>query len=302
MSMRLNSILKATALGSLLAMVVIRPVHAVDGVIEITQARAFAGGVTLGDGAGFPVTISQPGSYRLTGNLDVTKMQNGQPQASPGNITAIEITAENTTLDLNGFMILGPAVCSGAPPASQTTCSPSGSGKGVFASSANGVTVRNGTIQGMGSTAIDIRGNALVEHVRAINNGDGIFVRGGSIVRECIASSNAGDGISESGLGGIVVTNNITIGNGGSGMNLGGEATVTGNTSSMNYFNGITANAGAAIIGNTARNNRTAALAAGAATGYTNNVFNDNNGGVDPQVNGGTEMPPNICGGDLTCP
>ena len=42
-----------------------------DGVIEINQARALQGGVTEGDTPGFPVTISQSGSYRLTGNLTV---------------------------------------------------------------------------------------------------------------------------------------------------------------------------------------------------------------------------------------
>lgn len=42
---------------------------AAEGVIQINQARALAGGVTPGDEPGFPVTISQPGSYRLTGNL-----------------------------------------------------------------------------------------------------------------------------------------------------------------------------------------------------------------------------------------
>src|SRR5271156_5439677 len=48
------------------------PAWAVDGVIEINQASAKAGGVTPGDTPLFPVTLSQPGSYRLTGNLDVT--------------------------------------------------------------------------------------------------------------------------------------------------------------------------------------------------------------------------------------
>jgi len=49
-----------------------------------------------GDAAGFPVTISEVGSYRLTGNLSI------------GSTDAIEITADNVTLDLNGFLIIGP--------------------------------------------------------------------------------------------------------------------------------------------------------------------------------------------------
>ena len=41
----------------------------------------------------FPVTISEPGSYRLTGNL--------KPAAGPVDI--IEITTGEVVLDLNGF-------------------------------------------------------------------------------------------------------------------------------------------------------------------------------------------------------
>ena len=72
---------------------------AVDGVVLINQASALAGNVTPGDTPGFPVTISQPGSYRLAGNLTV-------PDA---NTTAIEVTATGqVTVDLNGFVISGP--------------------------------------------------------------------------------------------------------------------------------------------------------------------------------------------------
>ena len=45
------------------------PALAVDGVIEINQARALAGGVTPGDTAGFPVSLNDSGSYRLTSDL-----------------------------------------------------------------------------------------------------------------------------------------------------------------------------------------------------------------------------------------
>src|SRR5436190_10630805 len=91
--------------------------YAVDGIVLIDQNRALAGGVTPGDAPGFPVTISLAGSYRLSGNLTV-------PDA---NTTAINITADNVTIDLNGFSIIGPVVCTpiGTP---VTSCSPSGSG------------------------------------------------------------------------------------------------------------------------------------------------------------------------------
>jgi hypothetical protein len=75
--------------------------HAVDGVVLINQAAATAGRVTAGDSAGFPVTLSQPGSYRLSGDLVV-----------PDSLTtAITITADNVMPDMNGFSILGPNNC-----------------------------------------------------------------------------------------------------------------------------------------------------------------------------------------------
>ena len=76
-----------------------------DGVTQIDQNKALAGSVTPGDAPGFPITITRPGSYRLTSNLTV-------PDA---DTTAIEIAADHVTLDLNGFAILGPTDCSQSP-------------------------------------------------------------------------------------------------------------------------------------------------------------------------------------------
>ena len=64
------------------------------GVITIDQAKAEAGGVTPGDAPGFPVTISQPGSYQLTSNLAVGEMQ----------VHGILVTSDHVTLNLNGFL------------------------------------------------------------------------------------------------------------------------------------------------------------------------------------------------------
>jgi hypothetical protein len=72
-------------------------------VVNISQAKALAGGVTPGDAPGFPVTISQPGSYKLTGNLTVT---------DPA-VADIHITSPHVTLDLGGFLVKGPNQCSG---------------------------------------------------------------------------------------------------------------------------------------------------------------------------------------------
>jgi hypothetical protein len=75
----------------LLILVWAAPVHAVDGVNEINQVRAAAGGIAPGDAAGFPVTIDAPGSYRLTSNLDLR----GEP--TPEDAVGIRVTADDVT-------------------------------------------------------------------------------------------------------------------------------------------------------------------------------------------------------------
>lgn len=76
---------------------------AVDGVVLINQNTVIAAGE-------FPCHITQPGSYRLTGNLVVTSAN----IAADGK-AAIVIDADNVTLDLNGFAISGPNTCAWIP-------------------------------------------------------------------------------------------------------------------------------------------------------------------------------------------
>jgi hypothetical protein len=241
-------------------------VYAVDGVIEINQARALAGGVTPGDTAGFPVTISQPGSYRLTGNLDVRPPAN-PGEAHPENVTAILITSSNVTIDLNGFSILGPTSCSGNP----LTCSPTGTGEGVGISdsSVRQIAVVNGVVSGMGLNGIDLNseGGNKVEAVRAVSNsGDGILLGPGAVVTGNVVISNRLYGISAS--NGCAILGNSVIGNGHAGISL--------------------------------------PVGAQSQSGYGNNVLVHNNGGDDapahPQVVGGIELGTNVCGTDAVCP
>jgi hypothetical protein len=105
-------------------------VLAQNGVVLINQATVAATGVNRSTG-GFPHTITQPGSYQLSGNLTV-----------PANTDAIDIVANNVTLDLNGFSIIGPVVCSGSP----ATCIGGFNlpGIGVNGSGFSGITVING--------------------------------------------------------------------------------------------------------------------------------------------------------------
>jgi len=158
--------------------------HAVDGVFEISQACVGFGCVP-GDTGGFPVTITESGSYRLTSNLSTTS----------ANTTLIQVNADNVSIDLNGFSLTGPAVCSG----STVTCTNTGTGDGIDAGNDVNIIIRNGTIRGMGDAGIRVSDNAIVEDVVISSNGGpglagGAFTSGG-VFRRLSVSTNGGPGV-----------------------------------------------------------------------------------------------------------
>jgi hypothetical protein len=165
------------------------PSPTIAAVFEIDQLCALSGGCFPGDSAGFPVTITQPGTYRLTSNLDV------RGAITPEDVTAIEIayTAEATALDLNGFAVIGPNTCL-APP---IPCAGNGTGIGVK-SSAEGSVVANGSVFGFGSDGVSMTGyGARVDRVRVWWNGaKGIDLEfGAGIINDSAAWRNGNDGI-----------------------------------------------------------------------------------------------------------
>ena len=220
-------------------------VHAVDGVIEINQARAMAGSVTPGDTPGFPVTITQRGSYRLTGDL------------TPGATQGIHISADDVTIDLNGFSIVNPLV-------------------GILGSSGNNITVANGSILSATWTGLEVTGDrSRVERVRVTGTRSsptgfsGIYVGTSAIVSGCTVSLFSGTGIvGTSGL----ITGNIVRGNGA----------------------GISLNHGV-VTGNLVDDNTNAGLNGGA--GYAGNTFFLNHPSTGVQVSGGLQLGPNMCNG-----
>jgi hypothetical protein len=186
-----------SVLAGLQLLLVSQAATAVDGRIEINQAKALAGGVTAGDLAGFPVSINTPGSFVLTSDLDVTFL--GLPQSA--NTTAIEITlgVSGTSIDLNGFAIRGP--------------DSAGTGAGVSGEA----DVRNGSVLGMGSDGI--QGSGSVDSVRATGNkGWGIKVSFGHVTR-CVAAVNTVGGISVSNG---AIADSLAIQNLGPGIQLNG--------------------------------------------------------------------------------
>lgn len=247
------------------------PVFAVDGVVLINQSIALAGGVTPGDTPGFPVTISVSGSYRLSGNLVV-------PDA---NTTAIEVTANNVTIDLNGFSIIGPTVCGGGGNTGVPfSCSPTGVGFGIQAGLGFGLSVSNGYISGMGSLGISGSPNSRIDNVRVLSNGGGGINLGlsNSLVTNCTVRANGlGGGIQAAQVignvvdhnGGVailassLVLNNSVLNNGNDGIDL------------ISGFNGT----GALISGNNVFQNGGIGINAACPTNIVGNSVNQNTGG-----------------------
>ena len=237
------------------------PLSAVDGVVLINQNAALAGNVTPGDTPGFPITISAPGSYRLSGNLTV-------PDA---NTTAIQVSADNVTIDLNGFSIIGPVVCSGFP---VTSCTPAGTGFGIKSGLATNVTVLNGAVRGMGALGVSLDESGVrVEGIRATSNGLGGIAASSGIVSSCEASQNGGVGIANA----AVVIGNSVRGNASDGVQI-FSGVVTNNFAFKNGGNGIFATF-SSITGNQVRGSGQLGIRAGCPSTVVNNTAVDNAGG-----------------------
>ncbi len=182
---------RALLLLLLLAAILPASARAADGRVEINATRALAGGVTPGDSPGYPVTLSLPGSYVLTGNLTVD-----------ANTTAIRIQATDVFLDLNGFGIAGPRAASGSGIGIDTT---SGSDR---------VTVSDGFVTGTGSHGIRLRLDSRIERVVVFDcRGNGIIASSGSTVFESRAAENDLVGFSLSSDVGMAM--NVATANGG---------------------------------------------------------------------------------------
>jgi Right handed beta helix region len=159
----------------------------------------------------WPYNITQPGHYKLTGNISV-----------PAGVTAFQILAPGVTFDLNGFTIAAPGHCSAASKA--CTHSPPqhvNFSIGIYIAE-NAVTVRNGTVRGFegsGVLAIDQHGttienvtamdnatvgfriyghpgmsSARVSASTAIQNGQGGFIVHHGLVERSVANANGGTG------------------------------------------------------------------------------------------------------------
>jgi hypothetical protein len=251
--------------------------HAVDGVILIDQAAATAGGVTTGDAAGFPVTLSQAGSYRLSGNLTVPNK----------DTTAIAVTADNVTIDLNGFAILGPNIANGL-------------GTGVDGGSRSNVHVLNGTVRGMGSRGVYLGNKARAERLRLISNSDGLTVGVDALAQDITALENRVTGIFLFGRSSLF--NSVANNNGEDGVLAGDGCLVQGSIIHSNNRYGIVVGNDSTVLQNTVTENGDFGLLLDSRTGYGQNVVVGNKVFSGPQVSSGIQLGTNVCGTDTVCP
>jgi hypothetical protein len=123
--------------------------------------------------AGFPITISQSGSYEFAQNITM-----------PGGCAknGITVTASNVTIDLKGFELVGTA----------------GALYGIQQDNAqSNMTVRDGTIRNWPFWGLYTSIGGVVDGVRAISNGSGIAVGGPggrSVIRNCVVSGSTAVG------------------------------------------------------------------------------------------------------------
>jgi len=286
------------------------PATAAGGAIEINQACAIVTGCGDADSPGFPVTI-YAGRYVLTSDLVAP---------SPDTV-AIQVNGALVWLDLNGFTLSGPTICTSPGPA----CAPTGVGSGILTVSSGYTTIVNGTVRGFGRDGIAVNGNCRVQDVVVIGNGrNGLSTGLGCVVRRVRAIRNGANGI-VSGANGVLAHNladgnaaagmrgeqgsvfvdNTSDGNGAEGIGgyVGGNV-VNANHARRNSLYGIRASAGAIVEGNTVADNGALGLFLNETAGYGFNVIRPSATvpGSASVSTSARNLGNNLCNGSTTCP
>ncbi len=201
------------------------------------------------------ISITQPGSYVLGGNLFGVAGKHG-----------IEILKSNVTLDLNGYALIG------LPGAKGGIDAPSG---------IVNIKIHNGGIRGWPQRGIGgMKMNASeVSDVRVGNCGwNGIHL-GSGIVRNCTSRQNGNDGIHIE-HGKSVVRDCAVELNGGDGVEAGDYTTISNVAASGNNLNGLSCGDGCTITGCTTSENGDAGILAGDHCNIADCVTTGNANGV----------------------
>jgi len=192
----------------------------VNAQVVITQQKAVNGSITPGDRPGFPITISQPGSYILEDNLH-------PPQGKDG----IVIASHDVTIDFNGYRLHGYGTAN----------------RGIFGDTWDTALIKNGVIAGFTGIAITGRTFWTVQDMRVlVNGGDGIqLVSSGRIQRNTI-SYNGGNGVTC--LNSCLIESSVIDHNNDDGV-LSFSGTALGNSIFNNRYYGLTSSGGGAMVG-----------------------------------------------------
>jgi len=210
-----------------------------------------------------PYTIGAQGSYYLTANLTAS-----------GSTAGITISANNVTLDLNGFALVGGG---------------SGQVAGISVPAAHkNICIRNGTIRGWTNGGVNASNatNSVIQGLRLSNNTAsstffnvaGLSVGSGSMVKDCDVAQNANcHGISVGSAclvsGCVVHAHSVAVGiraadscyivgnisdSNGTGIAVGSGNRIESNSCTSNVSAGVLVPLGATnnlVIRNSARNN-----------------------------------------------
>lgn len=177
--------------------------------------------------------ISQPGSYYLTGNL-----------AGEAGKRCIEIAADNVTVDLNGFSIIGNATSTGGI-----------IGEGIRSN----VRIFNGVVRDIGNgsgilSTITTSFGWHVENVQALSNSQrGIFLPSHSTIINSLAAINGQSGLRVS-TGGAIL-NCTSRENVGEGIIVSNSSRVESSSVYNNGLTGILGNDGVLVNNCVATNN-----------------------------------------------
>lgn len=284
--------------------------YASDGVIEINQIKALAGGVDACDTPGFPISICKSGSYRLTSNLDAGRGE-----------SAIELNTANVAIDLGGMIISGSSACLIGPSGWVISCT-THRADGISGPNAAGVSVRNGAIAGFDNCVALGDGARVSDLAVAGCNGSGLSLSGESSVDHVAARSNLVDGIYCAGrvrLSDVVAAHNGVMGvqadgggmlqsvsadnNGYAGIWLPASGTLSDFSSHRNGANGAQVAAGALVSSGSLSDNGVAdasayALGTYPGAGFRALVISSVNGGNTAKVDGGgVNLGGNTCNG-----
>jgi len=163
-----------------------------------------------------PYTISESGYYYLAANV----------QVSSSLFHGITIWADNVTLDLKGFALIGEGTA--------------GKHGVIVEGSYKNIKICNGTVRNCGGNGIEANTatNSQLEKLRVTDNGGiGMRVGEGGIIKDCTTLSNGNNGM-ESGYS-CTITECTARLNGGAGFSVGGGGTITNCSASRNTVTGI---------------------------------------------------------------